>query len=40
MSCYFRRKIMKHYNFKKIREKGDCVKFAVEVLGATVAEGR
>ena len=31
---------MKHYNFKKIREKGDCVKFAVEVLGATVAEGR
>lgn len=31
---------MKHYNFKEIRERGSCVKFAEEVLGAKIADGR
>ena len=31
---------MKHYNFKEIREKGNCSRFATEVLGAKIVDGR
>ena len=31
---------MRHYNFKEIRERGSCVRFAQEVLGAKVVDGR
>ncbi len=31
---------MKHYNFKEIKEHGDCVRFVTEVLGIPVENGR
>ncbi len=31
---------MKHYNFKEIKEHGDCVRFVTEVLGIQVENGR